>query len=185
MNGILIACMIAGAVMLAGSMVIVRRNPRKSDAKYVIEDSKTLMGLMALSVFLGYWLLILRLQDPSLGGEGWQGLALCAFLGTLLLALAAYMILYCFVKKTYVYEDRIEVVTPFGRRRSEEWNNILTITPNGMTKGARFTFADDYSFTLSGANKNYKDVMNFAKVRLKGREGKALIKEIEKNMSSF
>ena len=86
------------------------------------------------------------------------------------------------LNKIYVYDDRLVISDVFGKTKDIYWEDINTVERPGMQRAARFNCAGDVSFTVSGANKNYKKFMNFLEPKLKGNKGKKLLAQIERNL---
>lgn len=182
MDKTLYAAMILGTLSIVYAIYLSVRKNNITGYEFVVHDTKTILLETILCLGLGYGLCIAKLNDPSLGGEGIPGYLLCAILGLVAILIGAYTIGYCFCSKIYVYEDKMIVSKVLSGPYTVYWDDIEKVEQPGLQKAAKFT-CKDVNFTISGANKQYAKFMTWIRVRLKGKTGKKLLLNVEKNLS--
>ena len=182
MDKLLYLSMAAGTAALIFSVMLAVRVPKQAPCVFKIEETKTIFGMTLLSVLLGYGVEIYKIYDPSVGGTEKGSYGMIAVIGFAAILIAAYTVMYTLIKKIYVYDDRLVVIDELARIRTVYWGDIVSVERPGMQRAAKFTCADDYSFTVSGANRKYKQFMNYLEPRLKSSREKNLLKNIEKNL---
>ncbi|MBQ1477512.1 MAG: hypothetical protein IIZ33_05145 [Erysipelotrichaceae bacterium] len=182
MNSWIYLSIAVGTIVLIASVVISMRCERPKGELFRFEETKALFLMTGLAVLLGYGILVYKLIDPSVGGSEKGSYGMIAVVGLVAILMAAYTILFALNKKIYVYDDRLVISDVFGKTKDIYWEDINTVERPGMQRAARFNCAGDVSFTVSGANKNYKKFMNFLEPKLKGNKGKKLLAQIERNL---
>ncbi len=174
--------MAAGTIALVWAVVLCIRAPKQDECVFKYEETKTIFGMTFLSIALGYGVEIYKLIDPAVGGEGTGSYGMIAVLGLIAILMAVYTILYALNQKIYVYEDGLIVVDALAKAKTVFWEDIISVDKPGMQQAARFTCRGDFTFKVSGANKNYKRFMNYLEPKLKEVKGKNLISQIERNL---
>lgn len=183
MNKIIYASAILGTLTIVYSIFLCFKKSNIKGYEFVVSETKTILIMSTMCLGLGYFFLYYKLfVAPEMGGEGIQGYILVGVLGFIVLALGAYTIAYCFCSKIYVYEDRMIVSKVFSGPFEVYWDDIQKVEQPGMQKAARFT-CPDVTFKVSGYNKSYKKFMTWIRLRLKGKTGRRLLLNVEKNLS--
>lgn len=172
----------AGTAALIAGIVLCARAPKQKPCLFKLEETKSVFGLTLLALVLGYGIEIMKLRDPSVGGEGTGSYGMIAVLGLAAILMAAYTIVFTLNRKIYVYEEGLAVVDDLGKAKELVWEDIVSVEAQGMQKAARFTCTGDYSFKVSGANKDYGKFMSFVEPKLKEVKGKNLLSQVEKNL---
>ena len=173
--------MAAGTAALVCAAVLCSKIPKREDCLFRYEETKASFGLTVLAVALGYGVEILKLKDPSLGGEEKGSYGMIAVLGLAAILMGAYMILYSLNRKIYVYEDELIVRDEFGKEKTVPWDGILAVSGGSMQQ-ARFDCRGGFSFRVSASNRCYSRFMEYAEERMKQNGDEDLISRVEKNM---
>ena len=184
MNNYIYAAAILGLVAIVYAIILSFKKSKISGYAFSVSETKTILLMTVLCIGLGYFFLYYKLIKPDMGGEGVRGYLLVAILGLICLLMGAYTIAYCFCSKIYVYEDKMIVSKVFSGPFEIYWDDIQKVEQAGIKKAARFT-CPEVTFTVSGYNKKYKEFMSWIRVRLKGKTGKRLLANVEKNLNTI
>ena len=182
MNNYIYAAMILGLISIVYAIILSFKKSNIKDYAFFISETKTILLMTALCIALGYFFLYYKLINPDMGGEGKEGYIFVAILGLICLMMGSYTIAYCFCSKIYVFEDKIIVSKVFSGPFEIYWDDIQKVEQAGIRKAARFT-CPNVTFTVSGYNKQYKKFMTWVRTHLKGKTGKRLLANVEKNMN--
>ena len=182
MNNYIYIAMILGTISIIYAIILSFKKSNVKNYEFCISETKTILLMTALCIALGYFFLYYKLISPNMGGEGKEGYIFVAILGLICLIMGAYTIAYCFCSKVYVFEDKMIVSKVFSGPFEIYWDDIQKVEKAGLRKAACFT-CPDVTFTVSGYNKQYKKFMTWVRTHLKGKTGKRLLANVERNMS--
>ena len=174
--------MTIGTAALIWAVAVCVKAPKQEPCEFKYEETKSIFGMTFLALLLGYGVEIYKLIDPKVGGEGTGSYGMVAVLGLMAILMAVYTIVYTINQKIYVYDDGLIVVDALGKAKTVFWEDIISVTKPGMQQAAKFTCRGDFTFKVSGANKNYKRFMNYLEPKLKEVKGKNLLSQVEKNL---
>lgn len=172
-----------GLISLVASILVSIKKTKIEGYAFYVSETKTILIMSALCFLLGGYFCYLKLfVEETMGGEGIQGYFLVGVLALIVFLLGSYTVAYCFCNRIYVFEEYMVVVKAFSGPFKVYWDDIEKVERPGMQKAARFT-CKDVSFKVSGYNKKYKEFMTWIRLRLKGRTGRRLLNNVERNLS--
>ena len=182
MNKILYASIALAVLLLAGTIVLcIKKRPEGLSDVCVREDWMTaVMGTMIMA--LGIWFVVMKLQDPALSGSDatsyWYIAGFCV-LGNLV---GDFMLLYTFVKRVELYEDRVESISAFGKVTSLSWDQIVQVKKPMMGRSTKLVSSDGTVISVSGAPKACDAFVDYARPRINSNQGSNLLKHVENRL---
>lgn len=182
MNKILYASIVLAVLLLAGTIYFcIKKRPEGLSDICVREDWMTaVMG--AMIIVLGMWFVIMKLQDPALSGSDamsyWYIAGFCV-LGNLL---GDYMLLYTFVKRVELYDDRVESVTAFGYVTTLRWGQIVQVKKPMMGRSTKLIGTRGTVISVSGSPKACDAFVDYARPKINSAQGGNLLKHVENRL---
>lgn len=182
MDKILYASIAVAVLLLAGTIFLsIKKRPEGLSDVCVREDWMTaVMGAMV--IVLGIWFAIMKLQDPALSGSDatsyWYIAGFCV-VGNLV---GDFMLLYTFVKRVELYEDRVESYSALGKCTTLSWSQIVQVKKPMMGRSTKLVSSDGTVISVSGAPKACDAFVDYARPRINSAQGSNLLKHVENRL---
>lgn len=171
--------------MVMAALVFAGKKRTYPAPLYQFGETKSVLFLAGLCYVTGLFVNISRLFNDQTGGPGLPGLLLCAISGLGLMAVAAWLILYCLVRQIRIYREQVIMTTPSGKERAQSWQDLVRVEKPMLTRSSKLVFANGMSFSVQQSNRQYKPFMEFVKASMKGRQGRDLLRQAQKAMQGF
>lgn len=182
MDKILYASVALAVLLLAGTIFLsIKKRPEGLSDVCVREDWMTaVMGAMV--IVLSFWFAIMKIQDPALSGSdatSYWYIALFCVVGNLA---GDFMLLYSFVKRVELYEDRVESVSAFGKVTTLGWGQIIQVKKPMMGRSTKLVSSDGTVISVSGAPKACDAFVDYARPRINSSQSGNLLKHVENRL---
>lgn len=179
MDKILYASLAAAVVLLAAAIVLIVKNRCTDPGLVCVRETwlTAVMGVMLIA--MGIFITVSKLIDPNIAGTDERSYWFVAVFGLLCHLLGAFMLLYTFVKRIVLFEDRIEDCSPFGITRTMYWGDIVQVEKPLTRKAYVLTDRDGNTVSVSGDSKASKEFVDFARSRIKSAKGTNLLYQVE------
>lgn len=182
MDKMLYAAIAVAVLLLAGTvfLCVKKRTEGLSDV-CVQEDWMTaVMGAMAIA--LGIWIAVMKLQDGSLSGTDeasyWYIAGFCLACNLM----GDFMLLYTFVKRVELYEDRVESVSALGKVTTLRWNQIVQVKKPMMGRNTKLISEDGTVISVGGSPKACDAFVEYARPKINSAQGGDLLKHVENRL---
>lgn len=182
MDKILYASLAAAVVLLIAAIVMMVKNRCTDDGLVCVRETwmTAVMGVMLVA--MGVFITVMKLIDPAVAGTDESSYWFVAVFGLLCHGLGAFMLLYTFVKRIVLFEDRIEDCSPFGITRTMYWDDIVQIEKPMTRKAYVLTDRDGNTVSVSGDSKASQAFVDFARTRIKSAKGTNLLYQVERRL---
>ncbi|MCD8197145.1 MAG: hypothetical protein LUE24_08325 [Lachnospiraceae bacterium] len=169
------------AAVIAAVILAIRKQPKERGQMCLRETWMTaVLGVMLIA--LGYVVCAMKLMDETVAGTGMNSWLFVAGFQLVSQLLGAYSLLYAFVKKTQVFEERIELISAFGSVKTVYWDDIVKVDKSMLGRSLKLTTKDKEIVSISGDSAKFREFAGYAVKRIRPAEGKALLKQIETRM---
>lgn len=182
MDKILYAAIAVAALLLAATVYFcIKKRPEGLSEVCVQEDWMTaVMG--AMIIVLGILFAVMKLRDPALSGSDamsyWYIAGFCV-IGNLV---GDYMLLYTFVKRVELYDDRVESVTAFGYVTTLRWGQIVQVKRPMMGRSTKLIGTKGTVISVSGSPKACDAFVDFARPKINSSQSGNLLKHVENRL---
>ena len=182
MDKILYASLAAAVVLLIAAIVLMVKNRCTDEGLVCVRETwmTAVMGVMLVTV--GVFITVMKLTDPSVAGTDESSYWFVAVFGLLCHLLGVFMLLYTFVKRIVLFEDRIEDCSPFGITRTMYWGDIVQVEKPVTRKAYILTDRDGNTISVSGDSKASKAFVDFARTKIKSAQGTNLLHQVERRL---
>lgn len=182
MNNMLYISCAAAAVLLIVTIVLCIRNRCEDEGLLCVKEIPltAMMGLMM--IVLGVWMVYLKLIDPTVAGTDRDSYLFVAVFSLVCHLMGDFCLLYTFVKRVVVFNDRVEECSAFGKRRTMYWTEVVKIEKPVTRKAFKLHDKVGNVITVSGADKAYKEFADIAKDKIKSSQGRDLLNVVENRL---
>lgn len=143
------------ALAAVGVLLRVRRYPLNGQEKAVVREAGVTAMLGYLCFLLAGFLLCGKLADPTLGGAQPSSYSLLAALAALCAVTGGFVLLWCYMKKSVAYADRLVQVSWLGRTREIRWSEVQQVKVPMMSRTVVFCTGSE-KLAVNGDPKQYK-----------------------------
>lgn len=179
MDKILYASCAAAVILLIATILLIVKNRCTDTGLVRVRETMmtAVMGVMcmALAVYITY----LKLTDPTIAGTTENSYWFVAGFSLACHLMGDIMLLFTFVKRVVLFEDRIEDCSFFGKKQTMYWADIIKVEKPMTRKAYVLTDRDGNVISVSGDNKACKEFVDFAKSRIKSASGSNLLHQVE------
>ena len=179
---ILYASLAAAVILLIAAIVLMVKNRCTDPGLVCVRETwmTAVMGVMLMA--MGVFITVMKLTDPSVAGTDKSSYWFVAVFGLLCHLLGVFMLLYTFVKRIVLFEDRIEDCSPFGITRTMYWGDIVQVEKPVTRKAYILTDRDGNTISVSGDSKASKAFVDFARTKIKSAQGTNLLHHVERRL---
>ncbi len=169
-------------VILAASVVLIARNQPSDKGLICLCETWMTAVMGGMLVLMGIVLCVTKLVDPSVAGEDRTSYLAVAGLNVVCQGLGGFCLLFAFVKKVIAFDDHVLTISSFGKRREVLWKDIVKVEKPVLSRAVKLTDKNGGTFTVSGGTKAYARFAELAKQKIRPREGKALLDQVESRL---
>lgn len=175
---------LAAGVLLLGATVgsILKWRCRETGSLCLRETWMTaVLGIMLLA--LGFVFPALKLTDPSAAGTDSQSYWFVILFSLACHLMGDFALLFTFVKRTVLYEDRVLACSAFGRQTQIRWEDVVRVDKPVTKSCYILTDRDGDTIQVGGDNKASRQFVDFAKAKIKTASGANLLHQVEHRLS--
>lgn len=182
MDKILYAVLTIAAVSLAATAVLCIKNRSEGLSAVCVREDWMSAVMGAMVIVLSACFAVMKLYDPALSGSDdtsyWYLAGFC-LVGNLM---GDFLLLYTFVKRVELYEDRVESVSAFGKVTKLEWKQIVQVKKSMMGRSTKLIGKDDTVISVSGSPKACDAFVDYARPKVRAAQGSNLVKHVENRL---
>lgn len=181
MTWIIISGAVNIIIFIAAIVLIKIRQPELPDNKLVVVKETIETGLLGLFCWLlGMALIIAKYFNPNLTGSDLQSYQYLAVFSIICSIIGHEILLYAYVKKVVVYEDRVEHYNARGVKKEIFWRDIVKVKSPFLSK--RLTLkTDSTSISVNGSPASYRKFSTIAEKKIPKTAELDELKRIFKN----
>ena len=182
MDKILYASLAAAVLLLAAAIVLMVKN-RCTDTGLVCVRETWMTAVMGVMLMvMGVFIAVMKLVDPAVAGTDDSSYWFVVVFSLLCHLMGAFMLLFTFVKRTVLFDDRIEDCSAFGFTRTMSWGDIVKVEKPVTRKAYVLTDRDGNVISVSGDSKAGREFAEFARTKIKSASGTHLLHQVERRL---
>ena len=174
---LLIAFLACVLLFVAAPILIKTRLPKKQ-ADELLRLSETsftaVLGLMLIA--LAFFLLYAKYSNSALAGTDTNSYLFVAGFAILCSGSGSGILLYTFLKRIIVCEDRVMAVSLFGKIESLQWKGIIEVKASLLSRSVTL-IGSDAQLKVSGEPKAYKKFLEIAKKKIHRAAGSDVLEK--------
>lgn len=179
MDKILYASCAAAVILLIATIAMIVKNRCADTGLVCLRETWMTAVIGAMLIIIGFWVVPLKLIDPEVAGTDETSYWFVAGFGLLCHLLGDFSLLFTFVKRVVLFEDRVENCSAFGRCKTLYWADIVKVEKPMTRQAFRLTDKDGNIISVSGSSKACKQFVDFAKTKIKAANGSNLLHQVE------
>lgn len=175
---LLTSAAICTVLILASTILIANKQPKKQKGELLRVSETTMTAVMGVLMFaMSYFILWMKYTQPMIAGTDQTSYLYIAGFAIICTAIGCGIMFYTFLRKVIVYEDSIVFVTIWGGHKKMFWNEVTEIKVPPLTNKATF-FEKKLHFTVGGEPKAYKAFLKIAKSKIKPEVGSDVLENL-------
>jgi len=166
-------------ICLAATIYLVaKKNPKRQEKELLrLSETKLTAGMGGLLILMGFFLLIIKLIDPTRGGSDTNSYLAVSLLALLCVVSGSGILLFTFLKQIIATEDKLIIVSLFGTTFDMPWKEITEIKLKPLS--SKVTFVSKKNSVLVGGDpKTYKKFIAIAKTKIPTRVSHDLLDKL-------
>lgn len=175
---LLISVLLCIALVLAGSILIITKQQKKREDELLRLSETAFTAVMGgMAAVLGFFLLYAKYTDHTVAGSDTTSYFFIGGFAVICVGIGCGILLYTFLKKIIVFNDRILYVTIFGRHKEIYWNKISELRIPFMSNKVTI-IGKNTRFTVGGETKAYKKFIKIAKEKIITEVGSDVLEKL-------
>jgi hypothetical protein len=160
--------------------LIFTKRPKKMENE-ILRLSEPLMTavLGGMLIAMGLFILVLKVIDPSTGGSDQSSYLMAAAFVLLCNLSGSAILLFSLLKTIIACEDKLVVVSTFGKQTHLQWREIKEIKLKPLSNKATF-ISDRLEFVVGGDPRLYKKFIPIARRKIPPRVTQDLLDKLSK-----
>ncbi len=179
MDKILYASCAVAVILIIVTVAIIIKNRCTDTGIVCIRETRMTAVIGVMLIALGFFFVYLKLTDASIAGIDTNSYWFVAGFSLLCYTLGEFALLFTFVKRVVLFEDRIEDCSFLGKRKTLYWADIIKVERPMMKKAFVLTDRDDNVISISGDNKACNKFVEIAKTKVMEDNGTSLLQQVE------
>lgn len=179
MNSLLICSVLLCTGLLAATLFLIqkRRVSPLAGALAVVQEAGITALLGFLCMGLAYFLLLCKYYQPSLAGTDQKSYWFIALFALVCALIAAFTLLYTYVKKGVAYPDRLMLVSALGGVREVNWSEVCQVKVPLLSRRVTFKTKSG-SYSVYGDPKQYKAFITAIQGRISYEAGGDALRDL-------
>lgn len=171
----LVCCIV---FILADVILIIIRQPQKQKGELMRLSETAFTAVMGgMLVILGFFLLYMKYTDPTVAGADQTSYIFAAGFALVCITGGCGIMLFTFLKKIIVCEDRVLFITILGRCKELYWDEIAEIRVPVLSNKLTI-IGKNIRFTVGGEPKAYKKFIKIAQKKIKAEVGSSVFEKL-------
>ena len=126
-------------IFIAAIIIIITRQPKLDGSELVVVSETIETGVLGVfSWLLGMALIIMKYLNSDLSGSDLQSYQFIAIFSIICSVIGHEILMYAYVKKVVVYDDRIEHYNLRGVKKAIYWKEIVKVKSPFLSKRVTF-----------------------------------------------
>jgi hypothetical protein len=164
---LIISAVICTVLILAGSIIIINRQPKRQQGELMRLSETAFTAVMGgMMIALGFFILYAKYADPAVAGTDETSYIFVGCFAVMCAAGGCGIMLYTFLKKIIACEDRVLYVDILGQCRELHWSEITEIRLPLMSNKITL-IGKSIRFVAGGEPKAYKEFVKIAKNKIR------------------
>lgn len=153
-------------ILIAAIIIIFTRQPKLDGSELVVVSETIETGVLGVFTWLlGIALVIMKYINPGLSGSDLQSYQFIAIFSILCSIIGHEILMYAYVKKIVVYDDRLEHYNLRGIKKAIYWKDIKKVKSPFLSKRVTFK-TDKTTISINGAPSSYKKFATIAEKKI-------------------
>lgn len=166
------------ALILASSILIVNKQPQKHEGELMrLSETAFTAVLGGMMIALGFFLLYAKYVNYAVAGTDNASYIFVSGFAVMCVGCGCGIILYAFLRKFIIYEDRVLYVNILGGQWELYWNKITELKLSFMSNKVTL-IGNNTRFTVGGEPKAYREFLKIAKKKIKPEVGSDILEKL-------
>jgi UDP-N-acetylmuramyl pentapeptide phosphotransferase/UDP-N-acetylglucosamine-1-phosphate transferase len=158
--------------------LITKKNPKRQEKELLrLSETKFTAVMGGILIVVGFSLPLMKMIEPARGGSDMNSYLIAALLSLLCGVSGSGILLFSMLKKIIACEDKLVVVSLFGKTFSMPWKDITEIKLKPLSSKATF-ISKQKSVVVGGDPKTYKKFIAIAKTKIPARVSHDLLDKL-------